>query len=155
MKKLPNLADMTCKKMLVFAKEMSGLTLEEISEKSGIPMSSIKQYFDENRTDYYPTPYMIPRLCKALGNEIIIDWQCQQMGGYFVRLGETDCVSVQLLMATLTKEFSEVLREDGLARLDEKYDKRELSSIEKELTEMLQRGNKALKCIREKKAELQ
>ena len=68
-----NLRHATFKKTLVFAKLMSGMTNEEISEASGISGAQIARYFQENDA-YSPAPALIPVLCRALRNTVLVDW---------------------------------------------------------------------------------
>ena len=68
-----NLRHATFKKALIHAKLVSGMTNEEISEASGISMAQIARYFQENDA-YSPAPALIPALCRAMGNNILIDW---------------------------------------------------------------------------------
>ncbi|MFP5223130.1 MAG: helix-turn-helix domain-containing protein [Acidobacteriota bacterium] len=63
---------------LRLAREVSGLTLEAVSERSGISLPTIKRYFDEHDT-YLPSLSNIPPLCRALENTIIMDWLAAQL----------------------------------------------------------------------------
>lgn len=70
-----NLRHATFKQALVYAKLMSQKrkTNEEISEASGIGLAQVSRYFQEN-DEYSPRPALIPALCRALGNTILVDW---------------------------------------------------------------------------------
>lgn len=63
----------TFKQTLVFAKLVSGMTNEEISETSGISLAQVARYFQEHDA-YAPSPALIPALCRAMGNTILVDW---------------------------------------------------------------------------------
>lgn len=71
---MKNLGSMSGKDALRLAKEESGLTEREIAVRVGVSLSIIKRYL--HREDaYLPSLEMIPRLCTALGNDILLDWQ--------------------------------------------------------------------------------
>ena len=60
-----NFRQATFKQALVFAKLLSGMTNEEISEASSISGPQIARYFQEHDA-YAPSPALIPVLCRAL-----------------------------------------------------------------------------------------
>ena len=68
-----NLRHATFKQALVFAKLLSGMTNEEISEASGISLAQIARYFQEHDA-YAPAPYLLPVLCRVLQNTVLVDW---------------------------------------------------------------------------------
>lgn len=68
-----NLRHATFKQTLVYAKLLSGMTNEEIAEASGIGGPQVSRYFQEHDT-YAPAPYLIPVLCRVLGNTVLVDW---------------------------------------------------------------------------------
>lgn len=63
----------TFKQALVYAKALSSMTNEEIAEASGIGGPQVSRYFQEHDT-YAPAPYLIPVLCRVLGNTVLVDW---------------------------------------------------------------------------------
>lgn len=69
-----DLKKITAKQALGLAKSLAGMTNEEIAEKMGQDHASVKRYFNEWDQEYYPSLLRIPRLCKALGNSILLDW---------------------------------------------------------------------------------
>lgn len=86
------------KTVLHIAKDISGLTLHEISEKTGIHMSQIKRYFSED--EYYPSPIALVDICKALNSTLPIEWQLVRVqehsnfSGYFETTKElTDVIN--------------------------------------------------------------
>ena len=68
-----NLHHSTFKQALVYAKALSGMTNEEIAEASGINGPQVSRYFQEHDT-YAPAPYLLPVLCRVLGNTVLVDW---------------------------------------------------------------------------------
>lgn len=74
-----DLKRLTAKQALGLAKSISGKTNEMINEEMGQDISTIKRYFNENDTDYYPSLVRLPRLCKSLGNTVLLDWISDQM----------------------------------------------------------------------------
>lgn len=78
---MTDLGMMTGKAALRLAKEESGLTRSEIAERLGVSHSVTKRYFNINDT-YMPSLEMIPRLCLALGNDILMRWlEARLQGG--------------------------------------------------------------------------
>lgn len=78
---MTDLGMMTGKAALRLAKEESGLTQSEIAERLGVSHSVTKRYFNINDT-YMPSLEMIPRLCLALGNDILMRWlEARLQGG--------------------------------------------------------------------------
>ena len=73
-----NLRHATFKQALVFAKLLSGMTNEEISEASGISGPQIARYFQEHDA-YSPAPALVPALCRAMRNTVLVDWQNAQV----------------------------------------------------------------------------
>ena len=78
---MTDLGMMTGKAALRLAKEESGLTRDEIAERLGVSHSVTKRYFNINDT-YMLSLEMIPRLCLALGNDILMRWlEARLQGG--------------------------------------------------------------------------
>ncbi|WP_302551888.1 helix-turn-helix transcriptional regulator [uncultured Bilophila sp.] len=72
---------MTGKAALRLAKEESGLTQGEIADRLGVSHAVTKRYFNINDA-YMPSLEMIPRLCVALGNDILVRWlEARLQGG--------------------------------------------------------------------------
>ncbi|MFP4284154.1 MAG: hypothetical protein ACLFQG_01265 [Desulfovermiculus sp.] len=74
-----DLVRLTAKQALGLAKGISGKTNEEIAEDVGQDYSSVKRYFLESDSGYYPSLMRLPRLCEALGNTVLIDWLQAQL----------------------------------------------------------------------------
>ena len=75
-----DLKNMTGKQVLILAKSISGMDCEDIAEKSNLPYSTIRQYFKDNpNSEYFPSFYRIPKLCRALGNNLLFEWQKAQL----------------------------------------------------------------------------
>lgn len=75
-----DLKRLTAKQALCLAKQMSGKTIEELAEEMEQDPSTVKRYFNEQDTSYYPSLMRLPRLCMALGNSLPLDWIQTQMG---------------------------------------------------------------------------
>lgn len=78
---MTDLGMMTGKAALRLAKEESGLTRDEIAERLGVSHSVTKRYFNINDT-YMPSLEMIPRLCLALGNDILMRWMVRAANAF-------------------------------------------------------------------------
>ena len=74
-----DLRKQTAKQALALAKSVSGLTIDEIAERSGIPEQTIAQYFKASGEAYFPSLPKIPVLCRALDNTILLDWLHAQL----------------------------------------------------------------------------
>lgn len=151
---IPNLADISFAQTLDLAyqtcKFSTGKTYEDIAEEMQKGVETIRRYFTD--TTYNPPTHLLPRLCKVIGNTILIDWLCIHAGGTFILHDEIPCnESLETQVAELTKEFSEVLNEDGKARLDGDYNLPELSKIEKEINHLLKKAEQVKKYISIKK----
>lgn len=149
--KIPNLRDIPYSKALEIAKALSGKTNEEIAEEMGKGRETIRRYFTD--PTYNPPAYLHPKLCKVLGNNILIEWQSVHAGGHFVMVNteEDSDVHLELQIAQLTQEFADVLTEDGKARLNGMYEDDELSKIEKELDDLIKKGEQVKRLVYRKR----
>ena len=95
-----NLKEARFKTVLRYAKDLSGMTLEELSEKTGISLSQIQRYFSDE--DYYPSPIKLVAICKALNTTLPIEWMLQQVKGSSLKWNGYHSVS---------KELSDVVNE--------------------------------------------
>lgn len=68
-----NLKEMTVVEVVRTAKEVSGKTGKEIAERLGISRGVITRYLKED-DDYSPRMGMIPDLCDAFENDILLQW---------------------------------------------------------------------------------
>lgn len=142
-----NLAEMPFIKVCEIAYAMSGKTYAQIAEEMGCGKETIHRYFTD--PTYNPPSYKIPKLCQVLGNYLLIEWQCIQAGGHFILNEEIFCnnQTLETQVAELTKEFSDILREDGKARLDGKYNADELNNLEKEIEDLLKKAEQIKRYI--------
>jgi transcriptional regulator with XRE-family HTH domain len=64
---------MTSVEAVRYAKELSGLTAEELASRAGISSAVMRRYL---RMDdgYSPSLEMIPALCRAFGNKALLRW---------------------------------------------------------------------------------
>lgn len=68
-----NLKEMTVTEAVRTAKEVSGKTKKEVADALGISRGVITRYLKED-DDYSPRMGMIPALCHALENDILLQW---------------------------------------------------------------------------------
>ena len=68
-----NLKEMTVAEAVRTAKEISGKTGKEIADALGISRGVITRYLKED-DDYSPRMGMIPDLCDAFENDILLQW---------------------------------------------------------------------------------
>ncbi|MCR5259369.1 MAG: helix-turn-helix domain-containing protein [Desulfovibrio sp.] len=76
---MPDYRNMTAVEALRHAKELSGLTAAEIAEASGLGTASVTRYFRQDG-EYSPGLESIPKLCRAMGNTVLVDWLLAQTG---------------------------------------------------------------------------
>ncbi len=73
-----NYKKMTAKEAIRTAKEESGLTAEQIARRLNVSTSVIRRYLKED-DNYSPGLDMLPRLCLALDNSLLLDWAMAQI----------------------------------------------------------------------------
>ncbi|RUM31271.1 MAG: hypothetical protein DSY42_03080, partial [Aquifex sp.] len=111
-----NLKNLPFKTVLRLAKDLSGMTLEELSEKTGIHLSQLQRYFSEE--DYYPSPPKIVAISKALNTKVLAEWFMVQVenikegafNSYFDVVKEIDDVIREIVKALEDGEVSEMER---------------------------------------------
>ncbi len=70
---MPDYRSMSAIEALREAKAASGLTIEELSERTGIRPASLRRYFQQD-DGYSPGLDKLPKLIQAFGNPIISEW---------------------------------------------------------------------------------
>lgn len=124
-----DLKNMTSKQALAHAKLISGLTLADIGERSGIPRAVVQRYLNENDHEYYPGLHRIPDLCAALGNYVLVDWLVENTrelrDGYHI---ESIC-DLMRQMSRITKELGDVAKAIDEGSADNKLTQAEIRRI--------------------------
>lgn len=75
---MPDYKNMTAIEALRHAREVSGLTPEEIAARTGQTAHVIRRYFRQQE-GYMPSLDRIAPLCRALGNRFLMDWLLAQL----------------------------------------------------------------------------
>ncbi len=70
---MPDYKNMSAIDAVRFAKEQSGLTAQELADKMDISVAVMNRYLRLNE-GYSPSLEMLPRLCEAMGNTVLLDW---------------------------------------------------------------------------------
>lgn len=70
---MPDYQQMTAIEALRHAKDVSGMTTEQIAKAADIPVQVMRRYLERD-TGYSPGLYRIPTLCKAMGNVVLVHW---------------------------------------------------------------------------------
>lgn len=70
---MPDYETISATEAMRLAKDVSGMTVDEISKASGITVGIIRQYLERDG-GYNPAIDKIPTLCRAMGNNILIQW---------------------------------------------------------------------------------
>ena len=76
---MPDYRNMTAVEAVRHAKDLSGMTAGEIAEASGMGLASVTRYFRQDG-EYSPGLESIPKLCRAMGNTVLVDWLLAQTG---------------------------------------------------------------------------
>ena len=76
---MPDFVNMTSVEALRYAKQESGKTAAEIAEACGISTSVVSRYL-RLENNYSPSLEILPKLCAAMGNTVILDWLTAQTG---------------------------------------------------------------------------
>lgn len=74
---MPDYRNMTAVEAVRHAKDLSGMTAGEIAEASGMGLASVTRYFRQDG-EYSPGLESIPKLCRAMGNTVLVDWLLAQ-----------------------------------------------------------------------------
>ncbi len=131
-----NLEALDFKTVLRVAWKQSGLTLEELAQKSGIPFGQIVRYINPD-DDYHPNPYKVVALSRALNTTLLIDWFYAQtrtenyFNGYFKTTKEITDVINELTKALEDGKVSEYERRKLLTEVEEAL--RELEALKEYL----------------------
>ena len=75
----PDFINMTSVEALRYAKQESGKTAREIAEAIGVSLSVVNRYL-RLKNNYSPGLEILPKLCAAMGNTVILDWLAAQTG---------------------------------------------------------------------------
>lgn len=139
---VPALSALPFSGALAIAYSLTDLTHEEIAEKMGKGIETIRRWFNPE-DDYNPPIPLLPKLCRVIGNTILIEWICEHADGHYVyTVCDRANASLDVLVAELTKEFSDVLKADSAARLAPKrdgsaYRPTELETMARELEDLI------------------
>ena len=131
-----NLETVDFKTVLRLAWQQSGLTLEELAQKSGIPFGQIVRYVN-TEDEYHPNPYKVVALSRALNTTILIDWMYAQLKtrrefqGYFRVSKEVSDVVTEITRALEDGRISEYERRKLLGEIEEAL--KELSALKDHL----------------------
>ncbi|MFI3272125.1 MAG: helix-turn-helix transcriptional regulator [Pseudomonadota bacterium] len=75
---MPDYENMSATDAVRLAKDVSGLTSEEIARRTGVGVNAIRQYIRQDDA-YTPSLERIPALCDALGNTVLLQWLEEQI----------------------------------------------------------------------------
>lgn len=71
---MPDYQNMTATEAMRHAKDVSGLTAEEIGAAAGLSAAVVRRYLQRDE-GYSPGLDRIPDLCRAMRNTVLIQWQ--------------------------------------------------------------------------------
>lgn len=75
---MPDYQNMSATEAMRHAKDVSGLTAEEIGAAAGVSAAVVRRYLQRG-DDYTPGLDRIPDLCRAMHNTVLIQWQQAQL----------------------------------------------------------------------------
>lgn len=75
---MPDYQNMTATEAMRHAKDVSGLTAEEIGVAAGLSAAVVRRYLQRG-DGYSPGLDRIPGLCRAMRNTVLIQWQQAQL----------------------------------------------------------------------------
>ncbi|WP_165177514.1 phage regulatory CII family protein [Desulfovibrio sp. ZJ369] len=75
---MPDYQNMTATEAIRHAKDVSGLTAEEIGAAAGLSAAVVRRYLQRG-DGYDPGLSKIPALCRAMHNTVLIQWQQAQL----------------------------------------------------------------------------
>lgn len=75
---MPDYQNMTATEAMRHAKDVSGLTAEEIAAAAGLSAAVVRRYLQRG-DGYEPGLSKIPALCRAMHNTVLIQWQQAQL----------------------------------------------------------------------------
>lgn len=87
---MPDYETMSAQDALLHAKDVSGLTVDEIARRAGISPHILRRYFKLTEPEYLPGLERIPALCRATGNLVLLHWleaQCAPLRPAVPRAG--------------------------------------------------------------------
>lgn len=106
-----------------------------VASDLGISLSLVYKWAEKQSEDGSGSRNPLDRLMKIIelsGDLRIIEWLCQQTGGYFVRNPKSSCQKgFQVLPATneIVSQFSALLQQISVAALDHSISKKEAKEI--------------------------
>ncbi len=77
-RQMPDYQNMTATEAIRHAKDVSGLTAEEIGMAAGVSAAVVRRYLQRG-DDYEPGLSKVPALCRAMRNTVLIQWQQAQL----------------------------------------------------------------------------
>ncbi len=122
-----NLEAIDFKTVLRLAWQQSGLTLEELAQKSGIPFGQIVRYVNPE-DEYHPNPYKVVALSRTLETTLLVDWLYAQLNAKPQFNGYSRAI----------KEMTDVINELTKSLEDGKFNGYEKRKVIKEADEAIQ-----------------
>lgn len=71
---MPDYPTMTATEAIRHAKDVSGMTADEIAAAAGIRPAAVRRYLAMDSDDYFPGLDKIPALCRAMHNDVLLQW---------------------------------------------------------------------------------
>ncbi|MGD9809659.1 MAG: phage regulatory CII family protein [Deferribacterales bacterium] len=152
--RMPDLREISFQQAKEFAKAMSPATFKDLAISSGIPSSTLQRMFTD--PEYDPSARNIPLLCEGLGNTIMVDWMASKIGGRVVLDTEQkpSQESLQVNVAKMMREASDVISADAEARMDGVYTVEELEQIEREANELINAAHSVRESARKRRLQM-
>lgn len=127
---------------------ISGKTQEQIEEEAGLRPGSLDQYASR-RDHHWPSLINLPGLSMALGTDLLIRWQEEQLMGKCLEHTAESMPPDELLreIVTAAAEFGDVARAADKAIKDQQIDRTEAMGIRREAMEVVARMYKIINGV--------
>lgn len=125
----PDLRNMTAGEALQYAKLLSGMTVEDIADRAGWGVASLRRCFNPQDTDHRPSLTRIPALCRALGNTVLLDWVIAQLEELSGTPGKSSVVDILQAVNAAASTSGQVHEAVDAALLDGRIDRQEARDI--------------------------
>lgn len=146
----PDLSAFDARTILEESRLQAGLSNQNVGKRMGLGTETVARYQrepEEGERDYGLPIRRVRIWNQAAGNDLVIQWLCQDCGGVFVRVdGDcTDAGSITQQMGKVSKEAHEAIAAWLKAIEDGEYEASERLSVTKELRDLVMVAQTALR----------
>lgn len=127
----------------------SGKERDELAAQIGVPPMVINRWLSVG-DHHWPSVPMLPRLCCATGNDLLVQWVTAQTGNLCLEYDNPplDPAALAWQIVTMAREFGELAAEAERALEDHKIDRQEALRLRKAVCRIAARGQSITNGIR-------